>query len=90
MPDIPEFALHNASTYINRDNVANVLAFGTIAPLATYPGATGTQPDWSALSAVAGNATALIDKMDALLLHGTMSARCAAALRRRSRRPPIR
>jgi hypothetical protein len=69
----PEFALQNASTYINRDNVANVLAFGTIAPLPTYPGATGTQPDWSALSAIAGNATALVDKLDALLLHGTMS-----------------
>jgi uncharacterized protein (DUF1800 family) len=69
----PEFALHNASTYINRDNIANTFVFGTIAPLATYPGATGTQPDWSALTAVAGSATALIDKLDALLLHGTMS-----------------
>jgi uncharacterized protein (DUF1800 family) len=69
----PEFALQNASTYLNRANVANTLAFGTIAPLATYPGATGTQPDWSAPSAVAGSATALIDKLDAMLLHGTMS-----------------
>jgi uncharacterized protein (DUF1800 family) len=69
----PEFALQNASTYINRDNIANTFVFGTIAPLATYPGATGTQPDWSALQAVAGSATALIDKLDALLLHGTMS-----------------
>jgi uncharacterized protein (DUF1800 family) len=69
----PEFALHNSSTYINRDNVANTLAFGTIAPLATYPGATGTQPDWTALAALAGNAGALADKLDALLLHGTMT-----------------
>jgi uncharacterized protein (DUF1800 family) len=69
----PEFALQNASTYINRDNIANTFVFGTIAPLATYPGATGTQPDWSALQAAAGSATALIDKLDALLLHGTMS-----------------
>ena len=69
----PEFALQNASTYINRDNLANTFVFGVIAPLATYPGATGTQPDWSALSAVASSATALIDKLDALLLHGTMS-----------------
>ena len=76
----PEFALQNASTYINRDNVANVLAFGTIAPLPTYPGATGTQPDWSALSAVAGNATALVDKLDALLFHGTMSAAMRSGL----------
>ena len=76
----PEFALHNASTYITRDNVANQLVFGTIAPLATYPGATGTQPDWSALTAVAGSATALIDKLDALLLHGTMSAAMRSGL----------
>ena len=76
----PEFALQNASTYINRDNVANQLVFGTIAPLATYPGATGTQPDWSALSTVAGSATALIDRLDALLLHGTMSATMRSGL----------
>lgn len=76
----PEFALQNSSTYINRDNVANALAFGTIAPLATYPGATGTQPDWSALTAVAGNTTALIDKLDALLLHGTMPAAMRSGL----------
>jgi hypothetical protein len=69
----PEFALHNAGTYINRDNVANTLVFGTIAPLATYPGATGTQPDWSALQGVAGSAAALVDKLDAMLLHGAMS-----------------
>jgi uncharacterized protein (DUF1800 family) len=68
----PEFALQNASTYINRGNVANTLAFGTIAPLATYPGATGTQPDWTALQAVAGDANALADRLDTLLLHGAM------------------
>ncbi len=53
-------------------NVANTLAFGTIAPLATYPGATGTQPDWTALQAVAADANALADQLDTLLLHGTM------------------
>ena len=68
----PEFALQNASTFINRSNVANTLAFGTIEPVATYPGATGTQPDWSALQAVAADAGALADRLDALLLHGTM------------------
>lgn len=76
----PEFALQNSSTYINRDNVANTLAFGTIAPLATYPGATGTQQDWSALTAAAANTGALIDKLDALLLHGTMTATMRSAL----------
>ncbi|HVO88691.1 MAG TPA: DUF1800 family protein [Casimicrobiaceae bacterium] len=69
----PEFALQNSSTYINRANFANTLAFGNIAPLATYPGAIGTQPDWSALQAAAGDPNALCDKLDALLLHGSMS-----------------
>jgi uncharacterized protein (DUF1800 family) len=69
----PEFAIQNSSTFINRDNVASTLAFGTIAPVATYPGATGTQPVWASLQAVAGDANALADKLDALMLHGTMS-----------------
>ena len=76
----PEFALMNASTYINRANVANTLAFGTIAPLATYPGAIGTQPDWTALSAVASDAGALADKLNALLMHGAMSATMRSGL----------
>ncbi len=70
----PEFALQNASTYINRDNVTNTLVFGNIVPLASYPGAIGTQPDWAALQAVAGDANALADRLDALLLHRTMPA----------------
>ena len=41
----PEFAIQNSSTFINRENAINTLAFGAIAPLASYPGATGTQPD---------------------------------------------
>ena len=69
----PEFALQNSSTFINRANVVNTLAFGTIAPISTYLGATGTQPDWTALQAAAGDPNALCDKLDALLLHGTMT-----------------
>ncbi|MCY7305670.1 MAG: DUF1800 domain-containing protein, partial [Rhodoferax sp.] len=76
----PEFAIHNSSTYINRDNVINTLAFGTIAPSATYPGATGSQPDWTALQASAADANTLADKLDALLLHGTMSPTMRAGL----------
>ena len=76
----PEFAIQNSSTAINRYNFANTLAFGTIAPIATLPGAIGTQPDWSALSAVAGDANVLLDKLSTLLLHGTMSAATRAAV----------
>ena len=76
----PEFAIQNSSTSINRYNFANTLAFGTIAPITTLPGAIGTKPDWSALSAVAGDPNALLDKLDALLLHGTMTASARAAI----------
>ncbi|MEO8738277.1 MAG: DUF1800 family protein [Casimicrobiaceae bacterium] len=70
----PEFAIANSTTSINRYNVTNTLAFGTIAPLATLPGAIGTIPDWSALSALAADANAMLDRLNLLMLHGTMSA----------------
>ena len=76
----PEFAIQNSSTTINRYNFANTLAFGTIAPITTLPGAIGTKPDWSPLTAVAGDANALLDKLDVLLLHGTMTASARAAI----------
>ena len=76
----PEFAIQNSSTFINRSNFANTLAFATIGPLATYPGATGSQPNWSALQAVAGDPNALADKLNSLLLHGTMSPTMHAGL----------
>ena len=68
----PEFAIQNSSTAINRYNFANALAFGTIAPLPTLPGAIGTTPDWSALSLLASDPNALLGELNTLLLHGTM------------------
>lgn len=76
----PEFALANSSTAVNRYNFANTLVFGTIAPLATLPGAIGTTPSLAALAALAGDANALLDELDALLLHGTMPAAMRAAI----------
>src|SRR2546430_14573556 len=76
----PEFAIQNSSTAINRYNFANTLSFGTIAPLATLPGAIGTKPDWTALSPLAGNPNALLDKLNVLLLHGTMPAAMRASI----------
>ncbi|HEV2979593.1 MAG TPA: DUF1800 domain-containing protein [Casimicrobiaceae bacterium] len=76
----PEFALQNASTAINRYNFANALAFGTIAPLSTLPGATGTQPNWASLQRLGGNPTALVGELNNLLLHGTMPAAMQATL----------
>jgi hypothetical protein len=70
----------NASTAINRYNFANTLAFGTVAPLATLPDATGTQPDWTAWRALAANPAFLLDEVDALLFHGTMPPAMRATL----------
>ena len=76
----PEFALQNASTAINRYNFANALSFGTIAPLSTLPGATGTQPNWSKLQGLAANPAALVTELNGLLMHGTMPASMQATL----------
>ena len=70
----PEFALQNSSTAINRYNFANTFSFGTMPPLATLPGATGTQPDWSALQSLATNPASLIAELNNLLMHGSMPA----------------
>jgi hypothetical protein len=76
----PEFALQDASTAINRYNFANTFAFGTIAPLATLPGATGTQPNWAPLQSLAANPAGLVTELNNLLLHGTMPAAMQASL----------
>ena len=76
----PEFALQNSSTAINRYNFGNGIAFGTIAPLATLPGAIGTKPDWTTLAALASNPGALVDKLDVLLLNRTLPVSMRSAV----------
>jgi len=71
----PEFALQNTTTAFSRINYVNTLVFSTaINPDQTVYGATGTQLNWSALTPLASNPAALVDKLNRLLLHGTMSA----------------
>jgi len=76
----PEFAIQNSSTAINRYNFANTFSFGTIAPLATLPGAIGTTPNWTTLTPLAGDPNALLDQLSAQMTHGTMSAQMRAAI----------
>lgn len=77
----PEFALHNMATAFARINYANTLsAATTIKPDASVYGATGTTLDWGALSAVAGSASALVGKLNRLLLHGTLSLQAQDAI----------
>ena len=69
----PEFALLNSASAFARINYVNSLVFATINPDPTVYGATGTQVDWSGLTALASDPHALVDKLDRILLHGTLS-----------------
>ncbi len=65
----PEMALQSSSAALSRANFVNTIAFSRIG---TAPA--GTQIDLSALQALAGNPTTLVDSLNRLLLHGTMAA----------------
>jgi hypothetical protein len=67
----PEFGLFSTSTALRRDNFVNTIVFSTIAVGANSP--YGTSLDLSPLQALAGNPAQLVDSLDMLLLHGTMS-----------------
>ena len=77
----PEFAIQNTSTAFNRINTVNTMVFSTlIAPEATVIGGTGTSLDFSSLQSLAANPSALVDKLDTLLLHRTMSSGMKSAI----------
>ena len=68
----PEFDIENTSATIARANFVNTIVFSRIG---TPPAGTGVS--WSGVQALSqGDATgnALVDELDRLLLHGTMSA----------------
>lgn len=65
----PQFALQSSSAALSRANFINTIVFGRIG---TAPA--GTQIDLSGLQTLAANPTALVDKLNHLLMHGTMSA----------------
>jgi uncharacterized protein (DUF1800 family) len=67
----PEFGLMSTSTALRRDNFVNTIVFSTIAVSANSPN--GTSLDLSPLEALAGTPAQLVDSLDVLLLHGTMS-----------------
>jgi uncharacterized protein (DUF1800 family) len=77
----PEFAIQNTSTALSRMNTVNTLVFSTlIAPDPTVIGATGTSLSMTTLQTLAADPAQLVGKLDALLLHGTMSAQMASAI----------
>ena len=77
----PEFGLLTTATAIGRANFANTLLFSTgIAADPDLYGATGTQRDLAGYLAVAGDASALADRLDRNLLAGTMSTAMRQAI----------
>jgi len=66
----PEFGIETTSTAIARMNFVSALAFGK---LHVPGGAAGTSLDLSGLAALSGDPAALVERLDGILLHGTMS-----------------
>ena len=68
----PEFGLFSTSTALRRVNFVNTIVFSRIATGANAPA--GTSIDLTPLQALAATPGALVDALNVLLLHGTMSA----------------
>lgn len=69
----PASALLDSASVFTRANVIRKLLYAPPGPDATVPGATGTQVDLGDLAGFGGDAGALADSANALLLHGTLS-----------------
>jgi hypothetical protein len=67
----PEFGTLSTSTALRRINFVNTIVFSRIATGANAP--TGTSLDLTPLLPLAGTPGALVDLLNDLLLHGTMS-----------------
>jgi uncharacterized protein (DUF1800 family) len=76
----PEFQILDSTTSLGRINYANSFFLGTINPNPFLYGATGTQPDLSALQPLAATIWPLIDKLNSLLMNGSMSDAMKASL----------
>jgi hypothetical protein len=77
----PAFQILYTTTTVRRANVVNTLVYNGIGTGANNP--TGTALDLSSLMTLATNDTTggqLVDRLNALLLHGTMSAAVRAAI----------
>ena len=74
----PAFGILSTSTTLRRANVANTLIYTGIPVGANNP--TGTQLSFTSLEALASNPSALVDQLNALFLHGTMSAQVKTSI----------
>lgn len=84
----PEFGIHNTSTALARANTIYSAVYGSATgniiylskPDATVTGATGTYLDMTPYIALASNPAALVDKLNMLLMHGTMPPETRTAI----------
>jgi uncharacterized protein (DUF1800 family) len=77
----PAFQILYTTTTLRRANVVNTLVYSGVGTGANNP--TGTQLDFTSLQALAQNDTTgaqLVERLNVLLLHGTMSAAVRSAL----------
>ncbi len=74
----PEFGIMDASTSLKRANFINTIVFGSIGVSTNAPN--GTSIDLSELQQLAPNAGNLVDRLNRLMLHETMSPEMRASI----------
>ena len=74
----PEFGIFSTATALRRANFVNPMVFSRIAVGTNSP--TGTSIDLSPLLPLTSNPGALVDALNTLLLHGTMSAEMRSSI----------
>lgn len=68
----PEFGIQSSAAAVSRANFVNTLVYSRIAPAANTSG-NGTAVDLSSLVALGGDTNKLLDTLNTLMLHGSMS-----------------
>jgi hypothetical protein len=76
----PPSQLQNTATILIRANVTDVLLYAPAPPEPSVPGATGTALDLAPLDAVANDSGRLLDKLNLLMTHNTLSPDARATL----------
>jgi hypothetical protein len=74
----PPFGILSTTTSLRRANFVNTILNNGIAVSVNAP--TGTQVPLTALQSLAGNPTALVDELNRLMMHGTMSPGMRASI----------
>ena len=87
----PELAIVDSTTSLKRADFAWRLIFGKpIPPDANLPGATGTALSLAAWEPLAGDAQALVDRLDAVLTHGALPPSTRSSITQAVQKVPAR